>query len=161
MAVKVQRPGIRKIVEVDLEIMLHLATLIERHIEEMALHRPVKIVEEFARTIWNGKPTMTSEASSMDRFSEIFLDDPTIYVPKVYSDMSLGAGADHGVCGRNQGQRDRPAGSRPGWTESGSPPAGRIWYCGRFWSTAFSMPIRILETSSFFPAMSSVCSISA
>ena len=35
VVVKIQRPGIEKIVEVDLEIMLHLATLAERHIEEL------------------------------------------------------------------------------------------------------------------------------
>ena len=51
VAIKIQRPGIHRTVEVDLEIMLHLATLMERHIEEIALHRPVKIVEEFARLI--------------------------------------------------------------------------------------------------------------
>ena len=45
VAVKFQRPGIQKIIEVDLEIMLHLATLAERHIEEFSFHRPVKIVE--------------------------------------------------------------------------------------------------------------------
>ena len=49
VVIKVRRPGIEKIVEVDLEIMLHLATLAERHIEELAFYQPVKIVEEFAR----------------------------------------------------------------------------------------------------------------
>ena len=51
VAVKFQRPGIRKIIEIDLEIMLHLATLAEHHIEELALQRPVKIVDEFARML--------------------------------------------------------------------------------------------------------------
>ena len=51
VAVKIQRPGIRKIIEVDLEIMLHLATLMERHVEEMALQQPVRIVDEFARSL--------------------------------------------------------------------------------------------------------------
>ena len=51
VAVKFRRPGIQELIEVDLEIMLHLATLAERHVEELAPHRPVKIVEEFARTL--------------------------------------------------------------------------------------------------------------
>jgi ubiquinone biosynthesis protein len=71
VAVKVQRPGIRKIVEVDLEIMLHLATLAERHIEELAHHRPVKIVEEFARSI-EKEMDYTLEATSMERVAEPF-----------------------------------------------------------------------------------------
>ena len=87
VAVKVQRPGIKKIIEVDLEIMLHLATLMERNIKEMALYRPVKIVEEFARTL-EKEIDYTIEAASMERFARHFLDDPTIYIPKVYRDTT-------------------------------------------------------------------------
>jgi ubiquinone biosynthesis protein len=83
VAVKVQRPGIRKLVEVDLEIMLHLATLAERHIEEIAHHRPVKIVEEFARSI-EKEMDYTLEATSMERVARSFLHDETVYIPKVY-----------------------------------------------------------------------------
>ncbi|MBW1995444.1 MAG: AarF/ABC1/UbiB kinase family protein [Deltaproteobacteria bacterium] len=87
VAVKVQRPGIRRIIEVDLEIMLHLATLIERHIEELSLHRPVKIVEEFAGAL-EKEVDYTIEAANMERFARQFLDTPTIYVPKVYSEYT-------------------------------------------------------------------------
>lgn len=83
VVIKVQRPGIEKMVEVDLEIMLHLATLAERHIEELAFHRPVKIVEEFARTL-EKEMDYTIEAASMERIGRQFLSDPTVYVPKVY-----------------------------------------------------------------------------
>jgi ubiquinone biosynthesis protein len=82
-AVKVQRPGIEHIVEVDLEIMLHLATLAERHVEELSIHQPVKIVEEFARTI-EQEMDYTLEASSMERVSGQFFSEPYVYVPKVY-----------------------------------------------------------------------------
>jgi ubiquinone biosynthesis protein len=87
VAVKVQRPGIRKIIEVDLEIMLHLATLMERHLEELALHRPVRIVEEFARTI-EMEIDYTIEAGNMERVARQFLDDPTVYVPKVFRETT-------------------------------------------------------------------------
>ena len=87
VAVKVQRPGIKKIIEVDLEIMLHLATLMERHIEEMSLHQPVKIVEEFARTL-EKEIDYTIEATSMERISRNFLNDLTIYIPKVFRDTT-------------------------------------------------------------------------
>ena len=83
VAVKFQRPGIRKIIEVDLEIMLHLATLAERHIEELALHRPVKIVEEFARTL-EKEIDYKTEATNMERSARQFLDDPHVYIPKVF-----------------------------------------------------------------------------
>lgn len=87
VAVKVQRPGIRKIIEVDLEIMLHLATLMERHLEEMALHRPVRIVEEFAKTL-EREIDYTIEAANMERVARQFLEDATVYVPKVFRDVS-------------------------------------------------------------------------
>jgi ubiquinone biosynthesis protein len=87
VAVKVQRPGIKKIIEIDLEIMLHLATLVERNIKEMALYRPVKIVEEFARTL-EREIDYTIEAGSMERFSRHFLTDSNVYIPKVFRDIS-------------------------------------------------------------------------
>ncbi len=87
VAVKVQRPGIKKTIEVDLEIMLHLATLMERHVEDVALHRPTKIVEEFARSI-EKETDYTSEAANIERFARNFLDDSTLYVPRVYHEQS-------------------------------------------------------------------------
>jgi ubiquinone biosynthesis protein len=87
VAVKVQRPGIRKVIEVDLEIILHLATLMERHIEEISLYRPVKIVEEFARTL-EREIDYRSEATGMERTAQHFLNDPRIYIPKVYREVS-------------------------------------------------------------------------
>lgn len=87
VAVKFQRPGIRKIIEIDLEIMLHLAMLAERHLPELALHRPVKIVEEFARTLEN-EIDYKREATNMERVARQFLDDDTVYIPKVYRDLT-------------------------------------------------------------------------
>ena len=87
VAVKVQRPGIRKTIEVDLEIMLHLATLMERHVEEISLHRPVKIVEEFADTL-EKELDYTIEAGSMERMGRLFLNDTTVYIPAVYRELT-------------------------------------------------------------------------
>lgn len=87
VAIKVQHAGIKKTIEVDLEIMLYLATLMERNIEEIAPYRPVKIVEEFARTL-EKEIDYTIEATSMERFRHQFLDDPHIYVPKVFRKTS-------------------------------------------------------------------------
>jgi ubiquinone biosynthesis protein len=87
LAVKIQRPGIRKIIEVDLEIMLHLATLAERHIEELSFHRPIKIVEEFAR-ILEKELDYKNEATNMERIARQFLNVSHVYIPKVYRDFS-------------------------------------------------------------------------
>ena len=87
VAVKFQRPGIRKIIEVDLEIMLHLATLAEHHIKELEFHRPVKIVEEFARTL-EKEIDYQIEATNMERIARQFLDVPYIYIPAVFREMT-------------------------------------------------------------------------
>jgi len=87
VAVKVRRPGIQKIIEVDLEIMLHLATLMERHVAELAPHRPVTIVEEFAATL-EKELDFGLEAANMRRFSKDFEDNPAVHIPNVYREFS-------------------------------------------------------------------------
>ncbi len=83
VAVKVQRPGIKKIVEVDLEIMMYLAGVLERNVEEFAPHLPTKIVEEFARVL-EQEMDFTFEAANVERFARQFADDETVYVPGVF-----------------------------------------------------------------------------
>lgn len=87
VVVKVQRPGIRRIIEVDLEIMLHLASLMERHLEEGEIHRPTTIVAEFARSI-EREIDYAVEATYMERFAIQFQGDMSIYVPKVFRERS-------------------------------------------------------------------------
>ncbi|MBK9120572.1 MAG: AarF/ABC1/UbiB kinase family protein [Phycisphaerales bacterium] len=83
VVVKVQRPGIEEVLDVDLEILLHLAMLFERHVEGWQVYRPSRIVEEFSRTV-SRELDFQTEATHLERFANQFLDDDTIYVPKVY-----------------------------------------------------------------------------
>ncbi len=85
--VKVQRPGIRAIIEVDLEILLHLATLIERHIEEWEIHRPTRIVEEFASSLAK-EIDYTIEASNAERFARQFTGNSSVYVPRIFMETT-------------------------------------------------------------------------
>jgi len=73
--------------EVDLEIMLHLATLMEKHIEEISIQKPTRVIEEFARTL-ERELDFTIEASNMERVAAQFVNDRSIYIPRVYSDYS-------------------------------------------------------------------------
>jgi len=83
VAVKIQRPGIRKIVEVDLEIIHYLAQVMEKNLEEMAIFRPVKIVEEFARSL-EKELDYTVEAANMEQMADQFAKTPSIHIPGVY-----------------------------------------------------------------------------
>ncbi|MCD6380679.1 AarF/ABC1/UbiB kinase family protein [bacterium] len=87
VVVKVQRPNIRGTIEVDLEIMMHLAGLAEKHLEGWDVQRPTRIVTEFARTI-EKELDYTMESTNMLRFTRQFRDDPDIYIPRVYKEIS-------------------------------------------------------------------------
>lgn len=87
VAVKIQRPGIQKTIEADLEIIHHLASIMENNIEEASIFNPVRIVEEFARTL-ETEIDYTIEASNIERMTQQFINDKTIHIPKVYTSES-------------------------------------------------------------------------
>ncbi len=85
--VKVQRPGIRATVTVDMEIIFHLAELMEKYLEEAEIYRPTKIVDEFSR-IMDMEMDYAIEAYHAERFAEQFTGNSTIYVPKIIRNLS-------------------------------------------------------------------------
>jgi len=87
VVVKVQRPDIEQVITVDLEILNHIASLMEMYVVEMQGHRPTAVVEEFARTLSN-EIDYTVEISHIQRFARQFEGNETIYVPKVYRELS-------------------------------------------------------------------------
>ena len=87
VAVKIQRPGIQKTIKVDMEIIFHIAMLMEKYVEGLDIHQPTQIVKEFARTL-EKEIDYTIEASHMERFSWQFTNDMTIYVPRVYRETT-------------------------------------------------------------------------
>ncbi|ADI74366.1 serine/threonine protein kinase [Methanohalobium evestigatum Z-7303] len=86
VAVKVQRPGIRKVIESDLDIMYSLAGFAEQHIEGAELYKPTDIVDEFSKSI-HAEMDYVREATNIERFSNNLKDDPNIYVHKVFWDF--------------------------------------------------------------------------
>ncbi|HGJ67278.1 TPA: AarF/ABC1/UbiB kinase family protein [bacterium] len=83
VAVKIQRPDLKKIVEDDLNILNTAAVLAERHIPEIRIYNPVDFVREFAKALRN-ELDYSLEARNMERFSHNFADDKSVYIPKVY-----------------------------------------------------------------------------
>ncbi|MCR5220511.1 MAG: AarF/ABC1/UbiB kinase family protein [bacterium] len=83
VAVKIRRPNIREIVETDLEIMLGLAQRIRNYFPHWEIYDPVGIVTDFRRTILR-ELDFTREAHAIDRFTQNFKDDATVYIPKVF-----------------------------------------------------------------------------
>lgn len=87
VAVKVQRPGIEDIIETDIRILHDLATLAERHLPESRYYEPVRIVDEFARTI-RRELDFVREGRNIDRCRKYFAGDETVYISKVYPDLT-------------------------------------------------------------------------
>ncbi len=83
VAVKVQRPGIERVIDTDVEIMFHLAKIVEKHVEGMKYFNLAKIIEEFEKSI-RKELNFSFEASNLERFSANFKNEPNIYVPKCY-----------------------------------------------------------------------------
>jgi len=85
VAIKVQRPNIKKVFEADIDILYHLAHLVERHMPELKHYNPTEIVKEFERYTKNELDYM-KEAKNIDIFYHNFKDDKKIKVPKVFWD---------------------------------------------------------------------------
>jgi len=83
VAVKVQRVGVEAIIETDIRILYDLAGLAERHLSESRYFQPVRLVDEFARTI-RRELDFVREGRNIDRFRNYFADTSTVYIPKVY-----------------------------------------------------------------------------
>ncbi|WP_234970485.1 ABC1 kinase family protein [Methanohalophilus halophilus] len=87
VVVKIQRPGIRRIIEADLDIMYSLAGFAQQHIEEIKLYNPVAVVDELSRSI-HSEMDYTQEARNIEHFLNNFEKDPVIIIPRVYNDYS-------------------------------------------------------------------------
>jgi ubiquinone biosynthesis protein len=86
VAVKIQRPGVREQVAVDLEILSHLARLAERHIPELAALKPGAVVEEFAAHLHH-ELDFFKESRNIESFRKNFSNDPCVKIPRVYWDF--------------------------------------------------------------------------
>lgn len=87
VAVKVQRPGIHRLIETDLAILEELTGLFERHVPELRIFRPKELVQQFARSI-RRELDFILEAQAMERFRRNFIDDRTRFIPAVHWDYT-------------------------------------------------------------------------
>jgi ubiquinone biosynthesis protein len=87
VVVKVQRPGLRALIDTDLDLLRTLAELVEERIPELARWHPVAIVDEFDRSI-HKEIDFGREAHNIKKFAKNFAGDPQVYVPRVYDDLS-------------------------------------------------------------------------
>jgi ubiquinone biosynthesis protein len=83
VAVKVFRPGIDKLIETDLDILLELAAVAEKRTDWGRYYDVLSLAQEFADTLRN-EQNYEQEGHNIDRYGQIFAGESYVHVPKVY-----------------------------------------------------------------------------
>jgi ubiquinone biosynthesis protein len=83
VAVKVQRPGIKKVIDADMEILRDLASLTERYIPESRRYDPSGLVSELAKTT-RREVDFINEARNLEIFRSNFEGHDYLFVPRVF-----------------------------------------------------------------------------
>lgn len=86
VVVKVQHVGIESKVNEDLEVLAGLAQLAEQF-PEFKPYRPTANVAEMGRTL-RRELDFGREERNLHQFAELFRDDPTVSIPKAYTELS-------------------------------------------------------------------------
>ncbi len=86
VVVKVLRPGMRDVIERDLEVLYALADLAQRYWSDARRLRLVEIVAEYEKTILDELDLMR-EAANAAHLKRNFAGSPLLYVPDVYFDL--------------------------------------------------------------------------
>ncbi|CAG0954544.1 aarF domain-containing kinase [Methanosarcinales archaeon] len=87
VAVKVMRPGVEEIIEIDLAILMSMAKFAQKHIKESKFFNPVGFMDEFSRII-RYEIDYSHEAQNADRFYSNFQESETVKIPKMHWEYS-------------------------------------------------------------------------
>lgn len=83
VVVKIRRPGIVEQIDTDIEALMLLAMMAEKHLPDSEIYDPVGQVRELARTL-RREMDLSLEGRTIERFEANFAGDTTVYFPKVY-----------------------------------------------------------------------------
>ncbi|MES2837594.1 MAG: AarF/ABC1/UbiB kinase family protein [Bacteroidota bacterium] len=91
IVLKIQRPGIREVIEQDIKVMLYLAEIFRKRIPSLKSFDPVGLVKNFEEGIFK-ELDFINESINLQRFYNNFTEDDTnngsIHSPKVYREYS-------------------------------------------------------------------------
>jgi ubiquinone biosynthesis protein len=85
VVVKILRPGMREIIDLDLEVLDTLAQLADEYWGDARRLRPVELVREYRKTILD-ELDLLREAGNAAQLKRNFADSALLYVPEVYWD---------------------------------------------------------------------------
>jgi len=87
VAVKVQRPHIEQLVKMDLSTLKFVIRLINRFVDTSEFIDLMGIYREFRRTVYE-EIDYLAEAENARGFRDMFADDPSIFIPRVYDEYT-------------------------------------------------------------------------
>ncbi|MCK5286513.1 MAG: hypothetical protein KAJ59_01745 [Thermodesulfovibrionia bacterium] len=87
VVVKIQRPEIEEIIRTDLNLLGHIARLLDKYIPESRLYDPKSQIEELKKTILK-ELDFETEMRHAQRFRENFIDSKDVFVPMVLNNLS-------------------------------------------------------------------------
>jgi ubiquinone biosynthesis protein len=85
VVVKILRPGMREIIDLDLEVLHYLAELANEYWADARRLRPVELVREYRKTILD-ELDLLREAGNAAQLKRNFAGSPLLYVPEVFWD---------------------------------------------------------------------------
>jgi ubiquinone biosynthesis protein len=85
VVVKILRPGMREVIDLDLEVLQYLAGLADEYWGEARRLRPVDLVREYRKTILD-ELDLLREAGNAAQLKRNFAGSTLLYVPEVYWD---------------------------------------------------------------------------
>ena len=83
VAIKIQRPNIKHKIAIDLILMKVLARQVVKTYPGLTTFNLIGFVEDFGENLMK-ELDFNNEASNMLRFTDMFKDDPSCYIPKVF-----------------------------------------------------------------------------
>ena len=86
VVLKVLRPGIRGLIESDMDALRFIARLADEHLPNQGFN-PIDTVEEFAREL-DRETDLEDEGRSTERLQTMFADDPSIRFPQIHWDAT-------------------------------------------------------------------------
>ncbi|MET0089621.1 MAG: ubiquinone biosynthesis regulatory protein kinase UbiB [Candidatus Thiodiazotropha sp.] len=87
VVVKVLRPNIEKTIRRDVDLLYTIAHLAERYWKEGRRLRPVEVIQEYEKTIFDELDLMR-EAANASQLRRNFLNSDALYVPEVHWDLT-------------------------------------------------------------------------
>jgi ubiquinone biosynthesis protein len=85
--VKVLRPGIDKIIRRDVDLLYTFARLVQRYFPEGRRLRPIEVVQEYEKTIFD-ELNLQREAANASQLRRNFKHSADLYIPEVYWDWT-------------------------------------------------------------------------